>query len=209
MLSQQVARSSLIHPTIVNTSQSCGLTAPTKGTARIIDCKTDEARRGSHTVVLHTKHSHMLHTFRVGHPLVFKLTHAAHKPPIIFQPAQFREFSSAKSHGRRKRKIILLTQILLKYWTRQKLMEALDTYLEVSDSNPGKVAWDLWWRQWHWSKFYSANRQFILVNCYSSRYRWPCLRRRSSANAWLLGSRVRNLLTAKLFVSCVCCVLYR
>jgi len=114
VFSQQVARSSLIHPTIMNTSQSCGLTTPTKGTARVIDCETDEARRGSHTVVLHTKHSHILHTFHFGHQLVFKLPHAAQKPPIIFLPAQFREFSSDKSHGRKKRKIILLTRILLK-----------------------------------------------------------------------------------------------
>jgi len=100
VLSQQVARSSLIHPTIMNTSQSCGLATPTKGTARVINCQTDEAREGSHTVVLHTKHSHIIHTFRFGHQLVFKLPHAAHKPPIILLPAQFREFSLAGRKGR-------------------------------------------------------------------------------------------------------------
>jgi len=64
--------------------------------------------------------------------MVFKLPHTAQKYPIIFLPAQFREFLSAKSHDRKKRKIILLTRILLKYWTKQELMEALDTHLEVS-----------------------------------------------------------------------------
>lgn len=190
----------------MNTSQSCGLTTPTKGTARVIDCETDEARRGSHTVVLDTKHRHILHTFLFEQQLVFKLPRAAHKTPIIFLPAQFREFLSAKSHDRKKRKIILLTRILLKYWTRQELMEALDTRFEVSGLIPGNFTWDLWWRQWHWSKFYSASRQFFPVNYYSSRSRWPCRLRRSSVNASLLGSRVRILLRAKLFVSCVWCV---
>jgi len=86
----------------MNTSQSCGLTTPTKRTARVIDCETDEAQRGSNTVVLDTKHGHILHTFRFGHQLVFKLPHAAHKIPIIFLSAQFREFLSAKSHDREK-----------------------------------------------------------------------------------------------------------
>jgi len=61
-------------------------------------------------MVLDTKHSHILHTFRFRHQLVFKLVfklqHAAHKTPIIFLPAQFREFFSAKSHDRKKREII-------------------------------------------------------------------------------------------------------
>jgi hypothetical protein len=56
------------------------------------------------TVVLHTKHSHILHTFRFGHQMVFKLPHTAHEYPIIFLPAQFREFLSAKSHDRQKRR---------------------------------------------------------------------------------------------------------
>jgi hypothetical protein len=68
----------------MNTSQSCGLTTPTKGTARVIDCETDEAQRGSHTVVLGTKHNHILHTFPFGHQLVFKLPYAAQKTSHYF-----------------------------------------------------------------------------------------------------------------------------
>jgi hypothetical protein len=86
MLSQQVARSFLIHPTIMNTSQSCGLTTPTKGTARVIDCKTNEAQRGSHTVVLGTNHNHILHTFPFRQLLLFKLPHAASKPLFFCRP---------------------------------------------------------------------------------------------------------------------------
>ena len=42
-----------------------------------------------------------------------------------------------------------------------------------------------------------------------SRCQWPCSKRRRSAAAQLLGSRVQIPLRAQMFVSCVCCVFWR
>jgi hypothetical protein len=53
---------------------------------------------------------------------------------------------------------------------------------------------------------FSAINYFRTSICHLRRCRWSYGLRRRYAAAWLLGSRVRIPVTAKMFVSCISCV---
>jgi hypothetical protein len=58
-----------------------------------------------------------------------------------------------------------------------------------------------------WSEGTNINIVMMYTETCFSRTRWACSRRQTSATALLLGSWVWIPLRARLFVSCVCCVL--
>jgi hypothetical protein len=180
--------------------------APTKRTARVIDCETDEARRVSHTVARNTKHSHLVHKLRFEYQLLFKplnsakkrsITFCSHESWNVYRPPHKAGRKGRDFHSHKQRWRIKTGQC----WRRYLLL-VLESQVQLRLRSR-----DFWWTKWHRSKVSCKCFHFCPDNYeYPSRFLWLCRLRRGSAVAWLLGSQVRMPLRALMFVSCVCCV---